>query len=428
MAKIPKPRFNLKKPQSKSETLIYLIFRYRGQKLRYSTQLTIRPDEWDFKAQRPIECERRPDLWAIRRQLDEYAGFAKTVYIEHDYGAISMEDFKVQLDERSGRAEPKEGRWAVSFLEFLDLEIAEMRTTGMKGDTVRMFKMHTDTLKVFARERGDFDYNDVTWSLRLKLIDWLAARKVKVAYGNKTISTLVQFVERARRKGHHNHIGHQGQGWKVKQLKAEGPKVTLSVGELTLLSEMRVGGFLGKVRDLLLIGAGTGQRFSDFSKLRPEQFYRTMSGVPLLSLISQKTAMPVKVPLNIFPWMIPTLERYEYTSPKLSMQKFNEGLKVLSEQAGLNQQVLVVEQYMGRKARLEKRYVPKYALISSHICRRSFATNMYRMGYSLAQIMPITGHATEAQLRIYIGVDAEENAERIAMGIRHRREQQFLNA
>ena len=110
------------------------------------------------------------------------------------------------------------------------------------------------------------------------------------------------------------------------------------------------------------------------------------------------------------------------------MQKFNEGLKVLSQQAELNERMLVIEQYMGRKARLEKRYVPKHSLVSSHICRRSFATNMYRMGYSLAQIMPITGHATEAQLRIYIGVDAEENAERIAMGIRHRQEKQFLNA
>ncbi len=428
MAKIPRPRFNLKKPQAKAETLIYLVYRYRGQKLRYSTQLTILPHEWDFKSQRPLEQERRPDLWAIRRQLDDYAAYTKAIYIEHDYGVLSKEEFKALLNKKSGRICQEQRRGEVPLLEFIDLEMAEMEASGMKSDTLRMFRLHTRLIKKFAEEKGGFSYGNMNWDLRLKLIDWLSARNIQVSYGNKTIDTLKQFVERARRKGHHSFVGHQGSGWRVKPLKAEGPKIVLSVNELELFASLEIGGFLEKVRDLLLIGAGTGQRFSDFSRLRPEHFYRTMSGIPLLSLISKKTATPVKVPLNIFPWLLPTLEKYEYTSPKLSMQKFNEGLKVLSQQAELNERMLVIEQYMGRKARLEKRYVPKHSLVSSHICRRSFATNMYRMGYSLAQIMPITGHATEAQLRIYIGVDAEENAERIAMGIRHRQEKQFLNA
>jgi hypothetical protein len=42
------------------------------------------------------------------------------------------------------------------------------------------------------------------------------------------------------------------------------------------------------------------------------------------------------------------------------------------------------------------------------------------MGYNLGQIMPMTGHATEAQLREYIGIDAEENALAIARSIRKR--------
>lgn len=76
---------------------------------------------------------------------------------------------------------------------------------------------------------------------------------------------------------------------------------------------------------------------------------------------------------------------------------------------------------MGLKARVEKSYVLKHEEISSHTCRRSFATNLYRMGYSLGQIMPMTGHATEAQLRVYIGIDAEENAEAVARSIEQRK-------
>lgn len=191
--------------------------------------------------------------------------------------------------------------------------------------------------------------------------------------------------------------------------------MTLSTDELQALADMKLRGHLKKVRDLLLIGCGTGQRFSDFSKLREEQFYTTAKGVPLLSLISQKTATPATIPLTIFPWLIPVLEEYEYNAPVLSMQKFNDGLKTLCKHAEIDQEVLVIEQYMGRKPRLQKQFMPKYEVVSSHICRRSFATNLYRMGYRLSQIMPMTGHSTETQLRVYIGLDAEENAESIAL-------------
>ncbi|MBK7870748.1 MAG: hypothetical protein IPJ74_08690 [Saprospiraceae bacterium] len=50
------------------------------------------------------------------------------------------------------------------------------------------------------------------------------------------------------------------------------------------------------------------------------------------------------------------------------------------------------------------------------------------MGYSLAQIMPMTGHSTEAQLRQYIGIDGEENAEAIAMGFMGRKHQSTNSA
>jgi len=414
MAKIPKPRFNLKRPKSKTESLIFLIYRYRGKKLRYSTRLTIAVKDWDFKTQRPIEKERRPDLWAIRRQLDDLAAHAKAIYIEQDYGALSLEEFKIELDQRLGRTKPDQNEKSTSLIDFLDLELAEMKATGMKQSSLGVFQLHVNNIKKFAAEEGTFSYEDVDWNLRLRLIDWMTSKNWQLAYANKTLSTLRQFIERARLKGYHDSTAYQGRGWEVRPLKAKGQKVILSKDELDKLAAIDLHGFNEEVRDLLLIGAGTGQRFSDFSRFCPDHFYRTMNGIPLLSVISQKTATPVKVPLNIFPWLIPTLEKYDYHAPSISMPKFNCALKTLCETAGIDKEVLVIEQYIGRKARLVKRSVPKYEVIASHVCRRSFATNLYRMGFRLAQIMPMTGHSTETQLRTYIGIDAEENAENIA--------------
>lgn len=425
MAKLPKPKFNLRLPKAKNETLISLIFRYRGQRLVYSTGFSIHPKDWDFKIQRPIQKERRTDLFAIKRRLDDLAKHCIDIFIEADYGSVSLEAFREQLDIRLGKnAIPNasenhkdQEKKRPTFLEFLDIELAEMKEHGMRLSSWDSFYRHAKILKRFAKEVRHFDYEDVDWNLRLEIIDWLANRNIKLGYGNKTLSTLRQFLERARRKKLHTNTDYQGTGWVVTNKKAKGQMVILTPDELQRLADLKLFDFADKVRDLFLIGAGTGQRFSDYSRYRPNNFYKTLNNIPILSIISQKTDTPAKIPLNIFPWLTPILEKHNYSSPKMSMQKFNVVIKDICKKAKLEDKVFTVNQYMGRKARVEKTYIPKYKQITSHTCRRSFATNLYRMGYSLAQIMPMTGHATESQLRQYIGIDSEMNAEEIALSI-----------
>lgn len=421
MSQLPKTRFNLKFPKAKKETLIFMVFRYRGKKLLYSTGLNILPKEWNFKTQRPFDLERRNDLWSIRNTLDDLSQWCRSIYIDHEYGRISISDFKDFLDERLGRKalEPEEKK--ITLFEFIDQEIATLKAENFKKSSLKPYLVHANVLKEFAEENGEFSFEDVDWNFRTQLIDWLSEREIKLSYGNKTLELLKRFLERARRKQLHNNTKYQGSGWLVPQKKAIGQKIILNPDELQALSELQLSGYLKRVRDLFLVGAGTGQRFSDYSRLKPHHFYTTVKGTPILSLIAQKTDVPAKVPLNIFPWLLPLLEEYKYTSPILSMQKLNDGLKILCKDAGFDQLVLLVEQYMGRKAVVRKDYRPKYELITTHTCRRSFATNLYRMGYTIGQIMPMTGHATEGNLRTYIGIDAEENAEEVAQSIERRK-------
>lgn len=426
MARVPKAKFNLRRPNGENETLIYLVLRYRGKRLVHSTGCSILPKDWDEKCQRPVLRKGRRDLYVIQRKLDDLTAYCRNMFIEHDYGKIDVDDFKRELDRRSNREEPEaetdppKEKGIPDFLTFIEQEIADMEARGMRRNSLKTFRLHANQLQDFAKDRGAFDYGDVDWNFRLELIDWLADRQVQLAYGNKTLSMLRQFLERARRKKYHRNTDYQGTGWAVTQKKARGQTIILTLQELNLLYNHPFKGFLAKVRDLFLIGTGTGQRFSDFSRYTANDFYKTVNNVSILSIISQKTDTPAKVPLNLFPWLLPTLEKYDYASPPLSMQKFNEGIKKVCKIVGIDQNVMKVDQYMGRKAHIAKRYVPKYQEISSHTCRRSFATNLYRQGYSLAQIMPMTGHTTESQLRDYIGIDAEQNAERIALEIMNR--------
>ncbi len=353
------------------------------------------------------------------------------IFIEADYGCISLENFREQLDIKTGKTSTpdvsqgdlEQGVKKPNLLEFISTEIIVMKTQGMRHSSWKGFNRHANILMKFAEEVRPYDYDDVDWNFRLEMIDWLESRNDSLAYGNKTLSVLRQFMEKARRKKLHSNIDYQGSGWMVPKKKAVGQKVVLNPEELQRLADLRLFDFADKVRDLFLIGAGTGQRFSDYSRYTPDNFYKTINNVPILSLISQKTDTPAKIPLNIFPWLIPILEKHEYSSPKMSMQKFNETIKDICKKAKLDDNVFIVNQYIGRKARVEKTYAPKYQQVSSHTCRRSFATNFYRMGYRLAQIMLMTGHVTEAHLREYIGIDSEQNAEEIAFSVMQRREE-----
>lgn len=62
-------------------------------------------------------------------------------------------------------------------------------------------------------------------------------------------------------------------------------------------------------------------------------FYKTINGIPILYIISQKTDTPAKIPFNISPWLIPILEKYNYSSPKMSIQKFNAVIKDIFHKA-----------------------------------------------------------------------------------------------
>jgi hypothetical protein len=209
MAKLPKPKFNLRQPNSKSETLISLVFRYRGKRLVHSTGYSIHPKDWDFKSQRPIQQEGRSELFAIKRLLDDLSTHCIDIFIESNYGQISIKDFKKELNTKlsqeknpgSGRKSSNDLAEEITFLEFLDLEIEEMKKdSGIRKDTVRMFKNHADIIKKFAQEVRPFNYEDVDWNFRLEFIDWLTKRNSKLEYGNKTLSVLRQFLERASGK------------------------------------------------------------------------------------------------------------------------------------------------------------------------------------------------------------------------------------
>ena len=154
------------------------------------------------------------------------------------------------------------------------------------------------------------------------------------------------------------------------------------------------------VRDRFLIGAYTGLRVSDFSRIKEmnidENYIRIMTDkgeasviIPLHPIVKEITA---RIDLNI----------------SISDQKMNKHIKEIARLAGITKKVLLNKHIGGKVSQI---YIEKCDAISTHTARRSFATNAYKAGIPIIALMKLTGHKKESNFMKYIKVSIEENAE-----------------
>lgn len=162
-----------------------------------------------------------------------------------------------------------------------------------------------------------------------------------------------------------------------------------------------------RARDLFLIGCYTAQRFSDYSRYRPEHIKTTSNGTKVIDIVTKKTKQRVIIPF-LFPELDILLKKYNYKSPKTYEQDLNEQIKEVGKMANLTEDIIITERMGGK---IEEKIYIKNELIKTHTARRSGATNLFKMGYAPLEIMKITGHTSEAIFMKYIKVTKEENAE-----------------
>lgn len=173
---------------------------------------------------------------------------------------------------------------------------------------------------------------------------------------------------------------------------------------------------LSNVRNHFIFGLRTGLRVSDFLKLEEKHI-----GEKNISITTKKTKQKVVIPIHKQVKSIIDSNNGELPNP-LSDQKFNEYVKEVCEAVGITQMVegaKITKIVLKEKTettpeeaiyRKEKGMFRKCELVSSHTCRRSFATILYGKLPNKV-IMAITGHTTDTQFLSYIKTTNEEYAE-----------------
>lgn len=172
---------------------------------------------------------------------------------------------------------------------------------------------------------------------------------------------------------------------------------------------------LDNAKDWLIISCYCGQRISDFMRFEKEMI-RIENCKSLIEFTQKKTGKIMTVPLH--PKILEILNKRGGAFPyAISDQKYNDYIKLVCELAKITQtiqgskKIEIESDQEGKKTETEpenkiyrkvsKEY-RKCDLVSSHIGRRSFASNFYGT-IPTTYLIYVTGHSSEVQFLHYIG-------------------------
>ena len=303
---------------------------------------------------------------------------------------------------------------AVLFLDYLEHFISNSATKRVQGygtvglahNTVRTYKSLFRIVKVYEFEKSE--------RLYLNSIDKYVAEsftrflKIEKQYSDnycgqmlKLLKIILRDAEKSGLEVHpySNYIESFKQKSSDRILHVLKPLEIKALKELQCIPEVYQDSY-----KWLLIGLCIGQRVSDLLKLTLNDLRKAPTGL-YIDIVQQKTKKAVTVGVAD-PLVIKLLEN---KFPKIVSQVvFNKQIKSLCKMAGIDG---LVSGFKNNPKIRRKEVVsaPKYEFVTSHIMRRSFASNYYGK-IETPLLMNITGHSKESTFLTYIGTHQNKDA------------------
>ncbi|WMI66720.1 site-specific integrase [Aestuariibaculum sp. YM273] len=401
-----KAKFVLKEPNSKSETLIYLVYNYQYKRFKYSTGETINPKFWNKTAQRVKTTKQFKEYPEFNSRLDNFENGINNAFRKLLNDGIQPNNtiLKQALEDELDDSIVKPKR--LTFFEFIDDYIEESKLNKTEG-TIKVYNTTFKYLKEYAKKYKSVNFETITLEFYNHYLGFLKTdHNLSSNTVGKHIKTIKSFMNEATERGYNTNLEFRNKRFKT--IREESDTVYLSIDELKKIEKVDFSASprLERVRDLFLIGCYTGLRFSDFTQIKPENI---VSNNTVIEIRTHKTGQRVSIPLHKTVRKI--LKKYKNNLPKAyTNQTMNDYLKDVVSVAGIKEEV---ETTITKGGKVVKKPLPKYKLVSTHTARRSFATNLYLAEVPTISIMKITGHKTERSFLQYIRMTQKENADKL---------------
>lgn len=290
-----------------------------------------------------------------------------------------------------------------NLIDYIDFYI-KYRKHELKETSNKKFNVIKNKLQRFETYRKkQILIKDINDSFKNEFISYQKKEKYSQNTMQRELVFIKTFCKHARFLGLETHS--QLDSLRVDRAKVE--KIYLTPNDLIKIeniSKKKLSESLDNAKDWLIISCYTGQRISDFMRFTHEQI-RLEDGKHLIEFTQKKTGKNMTVPLH--GKVLEILNKRNGNFPyKISDQKYNDYIKDVCELAELNELVkgskLVETEPKSRMFRKKTATYKKWQLVTSHIGRRSFATNFYGK-IPTTYLIYVTGHSTEAMFLNYIG-------------------------
>jgi integrase len=391
----------------------------RGKIFRAKTGYVIDPDKWSTETNLPKkggDAARKN----LKTELEKLAVSIQTSLNEATANGIDISGdwLQQQIDDFQGKIETTEEDRLVNCLQdYVDYLPRKKQRDGKRGAAIATIKKYR-SLKVKIENFETYRRKKIlVKDVGLKFIDELEKYFLETdKLGENTTGRYIEFLKTVCLwAANENDIPAHPQLKRIKGYHEQAAKVFLNFEELEKIENTTYKReALENAKDWLIIGCFVGQRVSDLLTLTSDNL-TVKNGLELVELVQKKTRKRVAIPLH--PKIKTILEKRNGQFPyKISDVRFNEYVKDVCRLAGINQPTgggkMITDLETG-KTRKQYGTFPKYELISSHVCRRSYATNFYGE-VPTSWLMAITAHSTEKQFLEYVGKSELDTAQLIA--------------
>lgn len=399
-------RFNLR-PNKDKDPHIQLVYRMDSdrKKLVLGTNLHVPEKHWNKNTMRVRETKEYLDYEFINAVLDDWEEAVNEVNKQYILAKKNPSRSQLKNDVLTYMKGNSMSESTPSFTKYFEKVIEIKKKSTVSKATVQIYKNALGHVNMFRRKRlrnAILEFQDLDRSFFLNFINYLKDADMENNTINKILRKVRAVINDAVIQGIEVNMDYKLAECNISYVPQ--PKIYLSQPEIDQIESLTIekGSRLDKIRDLFLIGVYTGLRFSDFVRVNEKHLVMIKNGIEIIRIRTRKTKNFISIPLkkkvkNIF-------SKYDGNPPTISEQNFNKYLKELCKEAGINSIVSRAEN--GVEVNYEK-----WEMVSSHICRRSFATNSFKAGVPPKLVMSITGHKTIKQFMAYICLDEEETIE-----------------
>lgn len=396
---------------------IYIRFSINRENVfQIKTGKTINHKFWSAKTSRPIQTIAENKI--LTTELNALENHILKEY-NSDYGKgviFSKDWLSDKIDSFFNRIEVKEDdsvfvNYLSNFIEF------KTQTNSYTKSTILKYLNLKDRFQQYQKKkRKIFLIKDIDGKTLIEFRNFLISEcNLMETTANRFIKNLKTVIFDAGVNGKQIHF--QIKGFSTGTTNTE-YKVFLSFDEIQKIKEVQtINTDWNIARDWLVLGCYLGQRASDLLRMNKTMIYTKTDSegnkFRFLEIKQQKTGEKVVIPLH--DEVETLLQKYSGNFPPIFSENqesntnlFNLHIKKVCELAGLHD-MIKGKVYNEDKKKNEIVETEKCNLVSSHVCRRSFATNFYgNKLFTTPQLMAITGHKTESMFLNYIGRTADD--------------------